>query len=70
MFTLKDIEMLQVPQDTKMIIIREVAGEEMDLDIKTEIAKQIKKATKLPVVFIPYGVGVRASKEDFSHDWD
>ena len=70
MFTLKDIQALEVPENTKMIIIRERPGEEMAKELKVEIEKQFKKALKLPVVFIPYGVGVRASAEDFSHDYD
>ena len=60
MFTLKDIEALAVPENSKMIIIRERHGEELPKDLKAEIAKQIKKATRLPVVFIPDGVEVKA----------
>ena len=70
MFTLKDIEMLPVPEGTKMVIIRERKGEELDSEMKQIIAKQVKKALKLPVLFLPYGPDVFTSSEDFSHDYD
>lgn len=70
MFTLKDIEMLPVPEGTKMVIIRERKGEELDNEMKQIITKQIKKALKLPVLFLPYGPDVFTSSEDFSHDYD
>ena len=70
MFTLKDIEMLPVPEGTRMIIIREHRGEELDAEMKQILAKQVKKALKLPVLFLPYGPDVFTSSEDFSHDYD
>jgi len=69
MFTLKDIEMLEVPENTKMIIIREHKGD-LDAEMKQILAKQVKKALKLPVLFLPYGPDVFTSSEDFSHDYD
>lgn len=70
MFTLKDIEMLPVPEGTRMIIIREHRGEELDAEMKQILAKQVKKALKLPVLFLPYGSDIFTSSEDLSYDYD
>lgn len=68
MFTLKDIEMLVIPEGTRQIIIRD--NGELDPGMKKEIEKQFKKTLKLPVMFIPKGVTVVASKENFDHGYD
>ena len=58
MFTLNDIEMLEVPKGTNVIIIRERNPTELDQETKQIITKQFKKALKLPVVFMPYGTDI------------
>ena len=68
MFTLKDIEMLVIPEGTRQIIIRD--NGELEYGKKKEIEKQFKKTLKLPVMFIPKGVTVAASKENFDYDYD
>lgn len=58
MFTLKDIEMLEVPADTKLIIVRGHPGLDMDKDMIQAFMKQVKKALKLPVVYAEEGIEV------------
>lgn len=58
MFTIKDIEMLEVPADTKMILVRGRPDLDMDLEMIHAFVKQVKKALKMPVVFVPDGLEV------------
>ena len=64
MFTLKDIEMLEVPADTKLIIVRGHPGLDMDKDMIQAFMKQVKKALKLPVVYTEEGIEVIPSNGD------
>ena len=58
MFTLKDIEMLEVPADTKMIVVRGRPDLDMDTESIKLFLKQVKKALKLPTVFLPDGMNI------------
>jgi hypothetical protein len=58
MFTLKDIEMLEVPADTKMIVVRGRPDLDMDTESIKLFLKQVKKALKLPTVFLPDGMDI------------
>lgn len=58
MFTLNDIAPLVMVDGAKAVIIKEHKGAEMDEEAKKIVEKQIKKATKLPVVWLPHGVDV------------
>lgn len=64
MFTLKDIEMLEVPADTKVILVRGRPDLDMDHESIQLFMKQVKKALKLPVVFIEEGIEVIPSNAD------
>lgn len=64
MFTLKDIEMLPVPPNTKMIIVRDHVDDPLDKESKQIISKQVKKALKLPVIFVSDGIEVTAYGDD------
>ena len=50
-------------EGAKAVVIKERKGAEMYTEAKKIVEKQIKKATKLPVVWIPYGTEI-----SFSHD--
>ena len=58
MFTLDDIKMLEVPANTKMIVVR--ARKDLDMDTETIqlFLKQVKKALKLPTIFLPEGMDI------------
>lgn len=58
MFTLKDIEMLEVPADTKMIVVRGRQDLDMDTETIQLFLKQVKKALKLPTIFLPEGMDI------------
>lgn len=58
MFTLKDIEMLEVPADTKMIVVRGRPDLDMDGESIQLFMKQVKKALKLPVVYAEEGLEI------------
>ena len=56
MFTLEDIKMLEVPANTKMIVVRGRQDLDMDTETIQLFLKQVKKALKLPTVFLPEGM--------------
>ena len=56
MFTLDDIKVLTKVEGAAAVLVYE-RGAEIPEDLKKEFEKQIKKATKLPVIFVPNGVG-------------
>ena len=64
MFSLNDIKSLVVKDGAKLVIIKERPGCELDEEAKKIVEKQIKKATKLSVVWIPEGVDISVSYED------
>lgn len=64
MFTLKDIEMLEVPADTKMIVVRGRPDLDMDVESIKLFLKQVKKALKLPTVFLPDGMDIEVVLND------
>jgi len=63
MFRLEDISPLVMVEGAKAVVIKERKGAEMDAEAKKIAEKQIKKATKLPVVWVLDGTEV-----SFSHD--
>lgn len=58
MFTLDDIKPLVLKDGATAILIKERAGQGLDPEMKKTVSAQLKKATKLPVVFIPDNVNV------------
>lgn len=58
MFTLEDIKMLEVPANTKMIVVRGRQDLDMDTETIQLFLKQVKKALKLPTVFLPEGMDI------------
>ena len=71
MFTIDDIRPLVKIPGANAILIQD--HEEIDLDIKYELAKQLKKALKLPVIFVAPGVEITTAKvemENFGNQLD
>lgn len=66
MFTLDDIKPLVQVEGACAVLVR-IDTNEIDFDTSKLIAKQIKKATKLPVVLIPRGVDVEMVTEDYKN---
>ena len=66
MFTLEDIKPLVQVEGAKAVLIK-INTNEIDYDTSKLIANQIKKATKLPVVFIPNGVDVEMTTKDLDN---
>ena len=60
MFTLNDIKPLVMVEGAKAVIVKVNSNdaELMDESLRKNIGNQIKKATKLPVIFIPNGMDV------------
>ena len=58
MFTLDDIKMLEVPANTKMIVVRGLQDLDMDTETIQLFLKQVKKALKLPTIFLPEGMDI------------
>jgi len=58
MFTLDDIKMLEVPENTKMIVVRGRQDLDMDTETIQLFLKQVKKALKLPTIFLPEGMDI------------
>lgn len=65
MFTINDIKPLVMVDGAKAVIIKEATKDELDIELKKIIEKQIKKATKLPVIWIPAGVEIEVSQDDY-----
>ena len=65
MFTLNDIKPLVIEEGAKAVVIKINSNdvELMDESLRKYISSQIKKATKLPVIFIPNGVDIEILKE-------
>ena len=65
MFTLNDIKPLVMVEGAKAVIIKINSNdaELMDENLRKNIGNQIKKATKLPVIFVPNGIDIEISKE-------
>ena len=65
MFTLNDIKPLVMVDGAKAVIVKINSNdaELMDESLRKNIGNQIKKATKLPVIFIPNGIDIEISKE-------
>lgn len=65
MFTLNDIKPLVMVEGAKAVIVKINSNdaELMDESLRKNIGNQIKKATKLPVIFIPPGMDVEILKE-------
>ena len=63
MFTLNDIKPLVLKEGAKAVLIK-INTNDIDYDTSKLIANQIKKATKLPVVFIPDGVEVEVQYDE------
>lgn len=65
MFTLNDIKPLVMVEGAKAVIVKVNSNdaELMDESLRKNIGNQIKKATKLPVIFIPNGIDIEISKE-------
>jgi len=65
MFTLNDIKPLVMVEGAKAVIVKINSNdaELMDESLRKNIGNQIKKATKLPVIFIPNGIDIEISKE-------
>ena len=65
MFTLNDIKPLVMVEGAKAVIVKINSNdaELMDESLRKNISNQIKKATKLPVIFIPNGIDIEISKE-------
>ncbi len=53
MFTIEDIKPLVKVEGAAAVLIKIPTGYNLDPEMKKIISTQIKKATKLPVVFIP-----------------
>ena len=64
MYTLEDIKPLVMVEGAKMVMVRERRGNEMPAELKNEFAKQIRKATKLPVIFVPEDIEISVSTEE------
>ena len=64
MYTLEDIKPLVMVEGAKAVMVREKRENRMPDDLKNEFAKQIRKATKLPVIFVPEDVEVTVSAEE------
>ena len=65
MFTLNDIKPLVMVEGAKAVIVKINSNdaELMDENLRKNIGNQIKKATKLPVIFVPNGIDIEISKE-------
>ena len=65
MFTLNDIKPLVMVEGAKAVIVKVNSNdaELMDESLRKNIGNQIKKATKLPVIFVPNGIDIEISKE-------
>ncbi len=65
MFTLNDIKPLVMVEGAKAVIVKINSNdaELMDESLRKNIGNQIKKATKLPVIFVPNGIDIEISKE-------
>ena len=64
MFTLKDIAPLVMVDGAKAVIIREHKDANIDAETKKIVATQVKKAVKLPVIWMPYEVDVEVSYDN------
>ena len=68
MFTLEDIKPLVKVEGATAVLIRIPPNYEMDAEQRKIISTQIKKATKLPVIFVPYEVNIEVTKEKIGNE--
>lgn len=66
MFTLEDIKPLVQVEGACAVLVH-IDTKEIDLETSRLIEKQIKKATKLPVIILPHGVDLEMTVEGFSN---
>ena len=66
MFTLDDIKPLVLVPGAKAVIIKKKPGLEIDDEMAVIIEKQIKKATKLPVIWVPYNLDITSTVEEIN----
>lgn len=67
MFTLEDIKPLVRVEGACAVLVK-IDPNEIDPEMTKIIANQIKKATKLPVIFISRGVEIEMTTEKFIED--